>query len=230
MVERLLEIRKIVVSTSFILSYIILVIAISIGYLLITQPRAEEKFLSLSTLSRNGTTSNYYPSNNTIWAHLPGQKVSWNYPSNGTNVLLPGQKVSWNIYVYNHAGDAQYVSVRIKLINSTDTTPDENSSGQEVYEFNHLLAANASWSFPLNWKISNVSLDLDQGYVLIKGLDIDNRHVDGLNLKSQQGKEFRMILELWRYDTKSKAFVFQGFPESNNERGAWNQIWFNLKV
>lgn len=199
-------------STSFVLSYIILLITISIGYLLINHARPEEKFISLNTLGKNGTTSNYYPSNNTIWAPIPGQKVSW------------------NIYVYNHAGDAEYVSVRIKLINSTDATPIENSSGQAVYEFSHLLATNASWSFPLNWKISDVSMDLDRGYVVIKGLDIDNRHIDGLNVRTQQGKEFRMIIELWRYDTKNKAFVFQGFPDSDNERGAWNQIWFNLKI
>jgi hypothetical protein len=29
---------------------------------------------------------------------------------------------------------------------------------------------------------------------------------------------------------EDKAFVFQGFPENDNNKGAWNQIWFNLKV
>jgi hypothetical protein len=148
--------------------------------------------------------------------------------------VLPGQKVSWHIYVNNHAGSAEYVSVRIKLLNSTDATPDENYSGearsQDLYEFRQLLARNSTWSIPLNWTISDVSTDLEHGYVMIKGLDINNHRVEGLNVTSLQGKEFRMIIELWKYDMEDKAFVFQGFPENDNNKGAWNQIWFNLKV
>jgi hypothetical protein len=150
-------------------------------------------------------------------------------------VVLLGQKVSWHIYVYNHAGSAEYVSVRIKLLNSTDPTPDENyysgePRSQYVYEFRHLLGRNSSWNIPLNWTISNVSTDVDQRYVIINGLNINNHHIEGLNVTSLQGKDFRMIIELWKYDIEDKAFVFQGFPENDNNRGAWNQIWFNLKV
>ena len=148
--------------------------------------------------------------------------------------MLPGQKVSWHIYVYNHAESAEYVSVRIKLLNSTDATPDENYSGgatgQDLYEFKRLLARNSSWDIPLDWTISNVSTDLDHRHVTIKGLDVNNHHVGGLNVTSQQGEEFRMVIELWKYNMEDTAFVFQGFPENDNNRGAWNQIWFNLKV
>jgi hypothetical protein len=148
--------------------------------------------------------------------------------------VLPGQKVSWHIYVYNHAEGAEYVSVRIKLLNSTDATPDESYSGgphgQDLYEFRRLLARNSSWNIPLDWTISNVSTDLDHGYVIIEALDINNHNVGGLNVTSVQGKDFRMIIELWKYNMEDKAFVFQGFPENDNNRGAWNQIWFNLKV
>ncbi len=143
--------------------------------------------------------------------------------------------VSWHIYVYNHAESAEYVSVRIKLLNSTDATPDENYySGevrnQDLYEFRQLLARNSTWSIPLNWTISNVSTDPDHGYVTINGLGINDHHVEGLNVTSLQGKDFRMIIELWRYDMEDKAFVFEGFPENDNNGGAWNQIWFNLRV
>ena len=148
--------------------------------------------------------------------------------------MLPGQKVSWHIHVYNHAESAEYVSIRIKLLNSTDATPDENYPGgatrQDVYEFRRLLARNSSWDIPLDWTISNVSTDPDHRYVIIKGLEVNNHHVGGLNVTSQQGKEFRMVIELWKYNMEDKAFVFQGFPENDNDRGAWNQIWFNLKA
>lgn len=195
-----------------------MLITITIGYWLATHERPDERFISLSTLGKNDTTADYFPSNN-----------------NNMTLVLPGQKVSWHIYVYNHAESAEYVSVRIKLLNSTDATPDENHSGgaggQDLYEFRRLLARNSSWAIPLDWTISNVSTeDLDQRYVTIKGLDINNHHVGGVNVTSLQGKDFRMIIELWRYNVEDKDFVFQGFPENDNNRGAWNQIWFNLKA
>jgi len=55
-------------------------------------------------------------------------------------------------------------------------------------------------------------------------------HVEGLNVTSLQGKDFRMVIELWKYDMEDKTFIFQGIPENDNNGGAWNQIWFNLKV
>ncbi|HEX2124301.1 MAG TPA: hypothetical protein VHF44_01730 [Nitrososphaeraceae archaeon] len=206
------------VSRTFIISYLTLLITIIIGYWLTTDERPDERFLTLSTLGKNDTAGDYYPSNN-----------------NNTNIVLPGQMVSWNIYVYNHAESAEYVSVRIKLLNSTDTTPDENyysgnPRSQYLYEFRHLLARNSTWNIPLDWMISNVSIDPDHGHIIIGGLDINNHHVEGLNVTSLQGKDFRMIIELWKYNMEDKAFVFQGFPENDNNGGAWNQIWFSLKV
>ena len=112
--------------------------------------------------------------------------------------------------------------------------PDENYSGQRsshyLVEFKHLLAKNSSWIVPLNWAISNVSTDPDHKYVIVKALDMNNHHVSGLNVTSLQGKNLRMVIELWKYNIKDKAFVFQGFPENYNNRSAWNQIWFNLKA
>ena len=173
----------------------------------------------MSTLGKNDTKTGYYPSNDN---------------SNTTTTILPGQKVSWYTHVYNHAGIAEYVSIRIKLLNSTDPMPDDNDSSEPrshyLLEFKRLLARNSSWNIPLNWTISNVSTDLNHKYVIVKGLDINNHHVDGLNVTSLQGKNLRMIIELWKYNMDDKAFVFQGFPENDNNRGAWNQIWFNLKV
>jgi hypothetical protein len=81
-VVKLSEIRKIILSKTFIISYVTLFITITIGYWLTTHERPDERFLSLSTLGKNGTTGDYYPSNN-----------------NNTNIVLPGQKVSWHIYV-----------------------------------------------------------------------------------------------------------------------------------
>ena len=106
-------IRNIILSTTFIISYVTLLVTINIGYWLITHERPDERFLSISTLGKNDTKTGYYPSND----------------NNNTTTILPGQKVSWYIHVYNHAGTAEYVSIRIKLLNSTDPMPDENYSG-----------------------------------------------------------------------------------------------------
>jgi hypothetical protein len=196
-----------------------LLVTTTVGYWLVTHERPDERFLSLSTLGKNDTKTDYYPSNNN---------------NNNNTTILPGQKVSWHIHAYNHAASAEYVSIRIKLLNSTDPMPDENYSAEPrshyLLEFRRLLARDSSWIVPLNWAISNVSIDPDHKYVIIKGLDINNHHVNGLNVTSLQGKDFKMIIELWKYNMADKAFVFQGFPENDNKKGAWNQIWFNLKV
>ncbi|MDQ3562337.1 MAG: hypothetical protein M3382_05000, partial [Thermoproteota archaeon] len=79
-----------------------------------------------------------------------------------------------------------------------------------MFEIRRLLARNSLWNIPLDWTISNVSTDLDHRYVAIKGLDVNNQHIGGLNITSLQDREFRMIIELWKYDMEAKAFVFQG--------------------
>lgn len=249
-VGKLSEIRRtilsIILSSTFIISYVTLLVTITIGYWVVSHERPDERFLGLSTLGKNDTKTGYYPSfndNNYLLADEALKAGGFQQAFGplgdilnvGDPIVLPGQKVPWNVHVYNHAGRAEYVSIRIKLLNSTDSLADKNYSGEPrghyLHEFTRLLARNSSWNIPLSWTISNVSADQpNHRHVTVKGMDINNYHVDGLNVTSPQGKDLRMIIELWKYNMKDKAFAFQGFPENDNNKGAWNQVWFDLKV
>ena len=71
--------------------------------------------------------------------------------------------------------------------------------------------------------------DIDQ--ISIKSLSVNGVNVDNLNTKTVRGKEFRIILELWRYDTEAQNFVFSQLPSvkqsETKQMNNWNQIWFN---
>ncbi|MFQ5940562.1 MAG: hypothetical protein ACE5KA_02540 [Nitrososphaerales archaeon] len=204
--------RKVIASRIFLLLFAsLLAISWSIGYV-VSEARPQERFLSISTLGSDMTTDNYYPA--------------------GNSAINVGDTVTWHVNVYNHMGSPEYLSVRIKLLNSTEAIPDDTSKNPDpdpdsnIIEMKHMLMDNSTWVFPLSWKIKDVYKEQD--YVVIKSLSVNGIDVDGLNVKSAGSKDFRMIIELWRYDPEVKNFAFT-WSSGLDERSAWNQIWFNVR-
>jgi len=66
-------------------------------------PRTGEPFLALALLGEEGMAEHYYPQDD-------------------PNIPV-GDAVHWTLYLYNHMGAAQYVAVRVKLLNATTTAP-----------------------------------------------------------------------------------------------------------
>ena len=187
----------------------LLVISFTIAYVA-SDPRPQERFLSISTLGSDMVSSNYYSrGNSTIYVH---------------------QHVNWNLDVYNRMGTTEYLSVRVKLLNSTQIMPDDDlhipSPEKELIEMRYMLPNNATWVVPLDWVIRQIVHESE--YVVIKSLDINGIEIDDLNIRSVHGKNFRMIIELWRYDKEIEDFGF-AWSSGLDNRSAWNQIWFNLK-
>jgi uncharacterized membrane protein len=201
---------QVVGSRAFLLLFAsLLAISFSVVYVA-SEPRPQERFLSISTLDSNMKSDNYYPrSDSTLNAH---------------------DHVNWYLGVYNKMGTAEYLSVRVKLLNSTQAIPDDTlnlpSPENHIIELKHVLMNNSTWVIPLKWFITET--DREQGYVVIKGLNINGIAVDDLNVKSLDGEDFRMLIELWRYDADSDSFVF-AWTSGIDKRSAWNQIWFNTK-
>jgi hypothetical protein len=183
-------------------------IAMSMAYLL-SESRAEERFLTISTLGSNMMVGNYYTDN--------------------VSTVGVGDKMSWYVNVYNHMGSPEYVSIRLKLLNSTQAIPTAThlpSTEAHLIEFKHILTANSTWIAPLTWTIQKVK---EQGdYVVIKSLEINGVNIEDLDVRSLNGNDFRIVMELWRYDTQTNSFEF-AWSSGLEERSAWNQIWFNVK-
>ncbi|MGH9922744.1 MAG: hypothetical protein ACRD38_08335, partial [Nitrososphaerales archaeon] len=175
-----------------------------------SERRPEMHFFSISTLGKDMMTENYYPRSNAT--------------------IHVGDNLNWHIGVYNNMGEAEYVAVRIKLLNSTQSIPNDilqiPSSEQHILEFKHIVMNDSTWITPSRWSIIDTE---EQGnYVVIRSLEINGIKIDNLDVRSLDGQDFRMVIELWRYDPETGSFAF-AWNTGLEERIAWNQIWFDLR-
>lgn len=129
-------------------------------------------------------------------------------------------------------GTPEYIAIRIKVAGDAKAVPDDSlnlpSPLTEVYEERHVLANNATITVPL--AVSMVDAGADGTSARINAVSVNGQQTNDLNITSGDGDRFRVIIELWRYDTETRDFVF-GWPsgtESGSET-AWNQIWITLR-
>ncbi len=202
--------KNILASRAFLAIFVsLLAISLSITYVA-SEPRTEMHFFSISTLGKDMMTENYYPRNNAT--------------------IHVGDNLNWHISVYNNMGEAEYVAVRIKLLNATQSIPNDilqiPSSEQHIVEFKHMVMSDFTWTTPLRWSIIDTEEHGD--YVVIRSLEINGTKIDNLDVRSLDGQSFRMVIELWRYDPETGSFAF-AWNTGLEERSAWNQIWFDLR-
>jgi len=200
---------QVLASRAFLLFFAsLLMISISIAYVA-SEPRPQERFLSISTLGSKMMLKDYYPT--------------------GSSTIDVGDNVNWYLNVYNRMGQVEYLSVRIKLLNSTQAAPESDTLYQSpegyIFELKQILQNNSTWAVPLTWSIKDV--DKEQDHIAIKSLEINGMVVDDLNIRSTSGG-FRMIIELWRYDANSGDFAFD-WDSNTDKRNTWNQVWFKIK-
>ncbi|MEM4340379.1 MAG: hypothetical protein QW319_02440, partial [Candidatus Nitrosocaldus sp.] len=181
---------------------VLIAVSMSIAYVA-SVPREYERFMSLSTLGRGMMVSDYYP-------------------SNSPDIAI-GDEVLWHIQVYNRMGSAEYIAIRVKLLNADMPIPDDNmhtpSPVEHVYEVRQVVANDSTITIPLQWSIASLARESGEDgsmYVAVKELLINGEKVS-TDVKSKDGKDFRLIMELWRYNPESKEFEFS-WLDSMNER------------
>ena len=171
--------------------------------------RKEEAFLSLAVLGEEGMAEHYYPD----------EDVS----------IKVGEQVSWTIYVNNRIGEAQYVAVKVKLLNYSILSPNStlciHCTAPVVYEFRRVLLDNETWHFPFNWSIRNVEWVGDN--LSIKSFSL-NGDLINTNIVALHGYNYRFVLELWTFDEKIGDFKFGWRYDDEDFYCAWNQVWFNV--
>jgi hypothetical protein len=185
------------------------VVASTVAYAYLN-PARPERFFAMWILGSEGLAEHYYPNDN---------------PN-----LVPGQFVNWTLGVYNHMNSLQYVVVRVKLLNSTITSPNDTSGtpspSPPLLEFRRVLIDNDTWSFPFTWKISNYTIE--SGSVLITGLTANQTLIQGNFARAVGGHNFRLVFELWFYDSTTQSLVFSS--SDSEVHSAWSQIWFNATM
>ncbi len=214
-------------------------------------PRGYEKFFSLSVSGKSNLLYDYYPSS-TTQHHPPLQTQNRSNatstsaenqlnanttlvhnkqpPFNPLTAMIDvGDRMQWHVNVFNKTGKTQLVSLKIKLMNATQTAPDDMSHlpspEPSIFEVRNLLMKDQTWVWPLSWSLSEV--EKHSGYITIKGLEINQANLKGLNAMSQDGN-FRILIELWYYDTDKQEFVYT-WSSGVDERSVWNQVWFKVK-
>ena len=200
---------KIIESKRFLFVFIsILAISLSIAYASLT-PRDFERFMSISTLGSSMLIDDYYP--------------------NPNSVVKIGDNVTWYVQIFNRMGNSELVSIRVKVLNSTDPIPDDNNNTpspiEHIYEAIRLVKHNSTWTYKLSWSI--LEIERNGNYTIIKKMNINGKVIE-LNVRSIEGKNFRIVLELWRYNPDTNRFEFS-WRSNIDTRSAWNQIWFNMK-
>ena len=159
-------------------------------------------------------------------------KIEKYFPSENRSVSL-GDNITWYVNVYNQMEKLEYLSVKFKLINSTHGMPDDNlhvpSNGIQIFEARQVVVNNSTFVIPVNWTNTGLENDRENGYIKIKSLNINGMVLENLDIKSKDGEDFRMIIELSRYDPETKNLSFTWFSEGET-RSAWNQIWFSVKA
>ena len=189
------------------ISACIILVLISVSPVIkLSIPKKIEPFFTISVLGVDSKISNYFPDNN--------QNIE------------TGNEIKWSIYLYNHMGESKYISVRIKLLNSTMIAPNATISKPSpylpIYEFRRILLHNETYIYPLEWSILKV-ID-NNNSIIIKNIIINEEIVEA-NAISINGN-FRFVIELWMWDTNTRDFIF-GWRD-NYIYGPWNQIWFNI--
>ncbi|MEM3704240.1 MAG: hypothetical protein QXX79_07490, partial [Candidatus Bathyarchaeia archaeon] len=121
----------------FIIGALVLFLIIVVAVLSAFWPKYEERFFELGLLGKDRKAEGYYPNDN--------------------STLEVGSQILWYIYVHNHMGSAQSVSVRVKLLNSTMEAPDDRKNKPSPYpsfiEFPLFLSVDETVFVLFSWSV-----------------------------------------------------------------------------
>jgi hypothetical protein len=174
-----------------------------------TTPRPREQFFQLYVLGAKHMAADYYP-------------------NNSTNIRL-GELVTWYLGVTDNMGSAQLVSIRVKLGNQATKPPDDQQATESptpvVTEFMRFIQDNETWESPFVWSIQDAASSSNVTRILT--LQINNQAYQIQDWSASGGYNFRLIIELWTWQTDANAFEF-GWTASGEHRVAWLQVWFNM--
>ena len=188
---------------------LILIVSFAFFTSVFTIPKTGERFFVLALLGSGKMAENYFPNNN--------------------STVLLNEEVSWYVEAYNYVPTVQYVSVVVKLINSTISSPDSvncvpSPASYEIMNFSVFLTYEKSMLIPFVWKVSAIAIHDDL-------VEINSINFNGVVVPSRigamNGTNFRLVFELWQFNTTSNQFEF-AWDSGFGLRCAWVQMVFDV--
>jgi hypothetical protein len=193
------------------------ILAIYLGFLILTSlvawvyahPPQTDQFDSVSVLGPNNTATDYFPNNSTT--------------------ITLNEQIQWNVQTYNHLGSTQLFLLYIKLANadpSRGPNATSNTPSQEppIAQFYRVLMNNETWNIALDWSVTGESTAA--GSTTIQNMTINGSPTPPVSVSAFNGKDFRIIIELWSYDAEVHTFIFS-FEANEALKSIFNQIYFN---
>lgn len=182
-------------------------------------PPAIEQFASLSVLGPTGNAGSYVTNNN-------------------SRIVAINQTVTWSIQVYNHMGTSELFLVYVLLANRTVTGPDASTNTFTFGTLTRLsllqeyraLSNNETWNLQFQWAVTNRTSSPSS--VTIHTMNINGQQIPGLAISGStidpNANNFRLVIELWSYDTTSHGFLFS-YVSNKSLNSVFNQIWFTVR-
>jgi hypothetical protein len=187
-----------------------LILVVAVALISTFWPKYEQQFIELGVLGRDGSATGYYPNDN---------------PN-----LNSGSQVKWFIYTHNHMASSQYITVRVKLLDSTMQGPNDTlhipSPFASIAEFPVLLHINETQSIPFSWNILDATSQ--DGSIVIQSLVINGQTVN-LNPSVTSASSFCLVFELWVYNQATHDYSF-GWESEKGFASASVTMWFNVKL
>ena len=191
-----------------IIGTVVLLLIIVVAVISTFWPKYEERFFELGLLGKDQTADGYFPNNN--------------------STIQLGSQISCYLYIHNHMGDFQEVSIRVKLLNSTIGVPNDRehrpSPVTPFAEFPLSLSLNETLIVPFSWSI--LEMDSQNSSVILKRLMVNEKTVE-VEAAASSDSFFRIVFELWVYDQSSREYKF-GWKSGNEFFSASLNIGFDV--
>lgn len=150
-----------------------------------------------------------------------------NYVTNSNLTVTTGQTLNWSIAITNKMNLPEFSMVVVRLGNSTTapantTTPA--ASVPELAAMQQFIGNGGTNNFGFSWKVNSTSMN---GGLVFVDLVINGQNTTGqVQVGAQSGRYFRLIFELWTFDSSTQSFQY-GYNGQSSQVGTWLQVWFN---
>jgi uncharacterized membrane protein len=148
------------------------------------------------------------------------------FPSSNFSVPV-GQPLNWTFTVTNRMNKAEFVRIIVRVGNSSTPTPNATTPSTtlpEIGRTEQFVNDGETSRINFTWTIQSRYQTAGLTYLNISM----NRQseVSSAPVGTVSGRNFRLIFELWTFDTPSGVFGY-GYPGLNSQVGVWLQVWFN---
>lgn len=142
------------------------------------------------------------------------------YFNNAASSINVGDNIIWKIQLYNGVNIMGYYSIKIKMVNLDEPSPDIISltptNATTIFQIHKVLGPSGEIGVPFSWKI-----------VENKTLEINNNTIP-VNFNMDKGLKLKIIFELWKYNTDTHQFEFK-ILIGEKYTCIWNQINFKIE-